>query len=104
MFSTDSNFCFSTSVHESRERAVALVGLGFYESVFVSFSQQDKNRHHGATSFDDGISVAVRDECMYTFNKNRGTLDLFYRRAPEMHTDGLLGGCEYRRHLLGSTM
>ena len=50
---------------------VALVGLGFYESVFVSFSQQDKNRHRGAPSFDDGISVAVHDECMYRFNRFR---------------------------------
>jgi hypothetical protein len=30
---------------------------------------------------------------------------VFYsRRAPEMHTDGLLGGCEYCRHLWGSNM
>ena len=27
MFSTDSNFCFSTSVHESRERAVHFAGM-----------------------------------------------------------------------------
>ena len=74
----------------------ALVGLGFYESVFVSFSQQDKNRHRGAPSFDDGISVAVHDECMYCFNRFHQTLTVFYRRAPEMHTDALFGGCEYR--------
>ena len=36
--------------------------------------------------------------------KNRETLAVFYRRAPEMHTDGLLGGREYRRNLWGTNM
>ena len=46
----------------------------------------------------------TRDECTYTFNRFRGTLTVFYRRAPEMHTDGLLGGCEYRQNLWGTNM
>ena len=29
---------------------------------------------------------------------------VFYRRAREMHTDGLLGGCEYRRSLWVTNM
>jgi hypothetical protein len=29
---------------------------------------------------------------------------VFYRRAREMHTDGLLGGCEYRRNLWVTNM
>ena len=41
---------------------------------------------------------------MYTFNSFRDLLILFYRRAPEIHTDGLLGGCEYRRNLWGTNM
>ena len=57
-------------VSDSRD-ICALVGLGFYESVFVSFSQEDKNRLRGAPSFDDGISVAVHDECTYTLNRFR---------------------------------
>ena len=29
---------------------------------------------------------------------------VFYRRAREMHTDGLLGGCDYRRNLWVTNM
>ena len=41
---------------------------------------------------------------MYTFNRFRQTLMVFYRRAREMHTDGLLGVCEYRRSLWVTNM
>jgi len=37
-------------------------------------------------------------------NSFRETLTVFYRRAPEMLTDGLLGGREYRRNLWGTNM
>lgn len=41
------------------------VGLVQKNRLGTIFSQQDKNRHRGAPSFDDGISVAVHDECTY---------------------------------------
>ena len=49
----------------------AVVRHTFFSVTCVSFSQQDKHRHRGALSFDDGISVAVHDECTYCFNRFR---------------------------------
>ena len=64
--------CVTLMLREREGRKIRRIGpilrrLGTKEPFGYYFlATQDKNRHRGAPSFDDGISVAVHDECTYT--------------------------------------